>query len=301
MTFQAFKVGYIEFLVRLPPKERAVAIALLVLASGVSGLPGEDDLLDVIDTVLQLGGYPSQSAKTKHDLIRRVVGEAWADVVEHGLSALLPLDFSWRLGFSDLFPGTAIIKPSETDREREFMQLFGPGGGVLVNTKQAMERAFKGDIVGAVNVIAPKAVRDGLKAIEMWQTGEFKDVRGRLRLPATKGQAIVKGLGFQPSEFARAGEKTTRDYEMTALYELQREAIAEKWAEGAAELDAEMVKEAHDERRAWNKAHPDMRIDIDPRGIKQRVKSRRMTEAQRRLQATPRPLRSAITGSPGYR
>ncbi|MGL5632583.1 MAG: PLxRFG domain-containing protein, partial [Azovibrio sp.] len=50
-TFKTFIVNYLEFLVRLPARERAMAIAVLMLFSGLSGAPGIDDLDDVIDTI----------------------------------------------------------------------------------------------------------------------------------------------------------------------------------------------------------------------------------------------------------
>jgi len=52
-TFKQFSIGYVEFLSRLPAREKALALGILFLAAGAEGPPFADDIDDVVDTVAQ--------------------------------------------------------------------------------------------------------------------------------------------------------------------------------------------------------------------------------------------------------
>ena len=53
MTFKQFSISYLEFLSRLPRREKAIALGVLMVAAGLEGLPFADDLDDLIDTIMQ--------------------------------------------------------------------------------------------------------------------------------------------------------------------------------------------------------------------------------------------------------
>ena len=50
-TFKQFSISYVELLARMPWRQRALMIALLVAAAGLEGLPFAEDLEDLIDTI----------------------------------------------------------------------------------------------------------------------------------------------------------------------------------------------------------------------------------------------------------
>jgi hypothetical protein len=52
-TFKQFSIAYIEFLKRLPPQQRLLALAILWLLAGTQGLPFAEDIEDIIDTIAQ--------------------------------------------------------------------------------------------------------------------------------------------------------------------------------------------------------------------------------------------------------
>lgn len=281
-TFKQYSISYMEFLKRLPPKERAIALVILVLAAGLQGIPFADDLDDLIDTLAQHAGYSWNSKAEKEKFAVRILGEAGADFVLHGTSALpgVPLDFAARLGMSNLLPGTGILLKNKTDKAGEVFEVIGPAGGV-------MKDALRGEFL-------PLAVRNVLKAKDMAETGMYRDYAGKKVIETDGLDAAMKGIGFNPARVARESRGARIDMQDSQLHRNVESDIAEKMAQGVFTQDKEAVAEAREMLAEWNRKNPEKPIVITSRQIMQRVKQMAMTRRERLIKSAPKELRAGM-------
>lgn len=281
-TFKTFSIQYVEFLKRLPPKERALALAILVAAAGSQGLPFAEDLQDVIDSIAQGMGYQFSSKRAMNAMVARTLGQGAADFLQHGFSTLpgVPLDVSARLGLGNLLPGTGVLKASETRKEDEVLETFGVVGSFVRD-------ALKGEV-------RPIALRNAAKALDMYQTGMYRDTRGRRVTDVDTVDAVLKGLGLQPAGVAQESRAVGAEFEARTQYNKVRGEIAEQWALGIFEGDAKKVQAARDRLADWNTKNPQSPMRIDMPGVTRRVREMRKTRAERFVQSTNRDLRPAV-------
>lgn len=292
-TFKTFTINYIEFLKKLPMKERAIALGVLMLMAGASGLPGADDADDIIDTIGQSMGY-------------NVNSKAWKDrYINHfllyGLSSILPIDISSRLGVGNLIPGSAIFKRSETDKSRDVMEFIGPMGSLAKNAIEAYDVAASREgvfpkLTAMKDVILPKAISDMVKAYDMASDGVYKDFRGYKVVETTPLDAVAKLVGFQPEKVAEARrpERFFKQYKELAVK--TESEIAELWAKGIYEKDQDKIKEAKSLLTDWNVKNPDTPIRINQSQLMRRVKEMRNTSSGRLLKHAPKELRGFGAG-----
>jgi hypothetical protein len=202
--FKQFSIQYLELIKRLPPKQKLIALGLLVLAAGVNGLPFADDLDDLLDTIGQSLGYDTNSKQAKRALAYKAFGKPFADFVLNGTSALpgMPLDVSQRLGMANLIPGTAMFKQSNTDKADDILEWFGAAGSTARNYAQAISQVQDGRLDRATMSAMPVFVQNIMRGEQMYETGEYRSAMGKKVMDVDKVDAIVKALGFQPQAVA---------------------------------------------------------------------------------------------------
>jgi hypothetical protein len=281
-TFKTFSIQYVEFLKRLPPKERALALAILVVAAGSQGLPFAEDLQDVLDSIAQGMGYQFSTKQAMNAMVARTLGQGAADFLQHGFSTLpgVPLDVSARLGLGNLLPGTGVLKASESRKEDEVLETFGVAGSFVRD-------ALKGEV-------RPIALRNAAKALDMYQTGMYRNSRDYKVADVDAVDAVLKGLGLQPAGVARESRAAQAQYEAQAQYDAVSKRIREDWAKGLFEGDAQRVQDARDRLADWNAKNPEMPIRVNMPGILKRVREMRKPRAQRMEESAPRHLRPGI-------
>jgi hypothetical protein len=301
-TFKQYSIAYVEMLKRLydagPEGKKAAAIALgiLVLASGLNGLPGADDLDDLIETVAAWAGKPVNMRKEKREAVLAAVkamgmGESAADFLLFGSSEYLPVDLQARLGLQNLIPGTSLMNPMRKASASEIMEPLGPIGGVIANAMKSAKSAAAGDARGAVLPMLPKAVADVVKGAEMMATGEAKDQQGRLIAKATPADAVAKMIGFNPADFAersRAMRELRTDQEAV---QYMQDLYNGMMARSMVERKAELRDEATQLLREWNREYPELRIKSDMATIMRRAKAMQATQTERFIKATPKAQR----------
>ena len=294
-TFKTFSINYVEFMSRLPSRERAIALGVLFLLAGMSGMPGGDDLDDVVDTVAQKMGYNWNNAAARHAWLVRVIGVGGADFVERGISSMLPLDVSARLGMGNLIPGTAVLQKSNASPSRDVQEFFGPAGSVVAGFREVFDNAGGGKgVIESGLPLLPKMYRDVWQALDMVQTGQYRDTKGRKVVDVDGVDALLKGIGFQPNAVAEPRRIERMLAQSSGMQRIIRKDISELWARGVAEQDAEKVESARSILREWNEKNPDSRIVMNPTSIAQRVRAMRLTSAERLVKATPKDMRNAL-------
>jgi hypothetical protein len=293
-TFKQFSISYIEFLTRLPRKQQALALAILLVAAGAEGLPFAQDLEDIIDAIGQSLGYGTNSRKTLRHLAGKILGDQFSGLLTSGVSSVTPIDVGQRLGVGHLVPGITLAKRSEPDKTRSLTDLLGPAGSLAQSLGRAAQDAMGGDFAGAGKEAFPLAVQNAVKGVGMWQTGQYQDTRGRNVVPVSGSDALLKGIGFQPQSVAEPQRRVGQVQQDITLAKTVESDIAKRWAEGRAEGDNAKVEAARQALRDWNEKNPDKRIRIDANQIQQRVRELRRERAERVTKSAPREMRAAV-------
>ena len=295
-TFKQFTIAYLEFIVRLPNKQKAIALGILILAAGIQGLPGADDLDDLIDTIGQSMGHNTNSSKWKRKFLIDTFGEDLGNILHTGILSQGAIGASSRLSMGNLFPGTAMFKPSDPDKSRAVAELAGPISGILAAFQKALAKAQQGETGGALQEMSPVAIKNLLKGFEMASTGVYKDTKGGKVNDVDAMDSFVKMLGFQPGHIAQKSRiygDEMQDKGMTAMMESM---IADRWAQGIHEKDQDKVKRARETLAAWNKTNPGSRIVINPNQIRSRIRAMEMSRVRRFIKTVPKEQRRQVAG-----
>lgn len=296
-TFKQYSIAYVEFLQqlarqgKLPKTQVALALGILFLASGLQGLPGADDLDDLIDTAGQWLGYGTNVQQWKRQLLERALGETLGGVAMYGLSTRMGLDLQARLGMGNLIPGTGALVPSNPSKARDAAEWAGPAGALASSATAALERLFMGDPRGAALQFTPTAVRNMLKGADMLVTGEARDDRGRRVMDANPAEALVKLAGFNPQRQATESRRMQEIRQDENIVNARSSEIRETWARGIADGDKARVREAQDMLRRWNADNPDMRIRVRPADVYRRARDMRRSRQERFIRSVPAALR----------
>jgi hypothetical protein len=305
MTFKTFSTNYIEFLIELPTRERTIALAVLITMAGLSGLPGADDIDDILDTLGQSLGYNTNSKEWKNEVITNMIsyivndrstGKSIANYIMNGVSAGLPMDISSRLSVGNLIPGSAVFKRSEIDKSYDVMEFIGPVGSLASRVKNAAmavgsRGSIEGKIYAAGKAILPKALQDISQAIDMEQTGKYRNFKGANVVDVSTGDALVKALGFQPTKVSEPRKAERLFNQNVQMAKVTEDDIAALWAIGIVEKNKDKIREAKQMLVDWNKRNPDTPILIKTRQLVRRVRELKRTSAERLLKATPKELR----------
>jgi len=310
-TFKQYSVAYVEMLHRLATAgkpgsaERAAgrkaaltALAVLWLVSGLGGLPGADDLDDVISGLLQTMGYNVQGKLALKEFMSKFIGNAGAEFMMSGVTGIpgAPLDVSGRLGLGNLIPGTGYFQKKK-DHTQDLKEFGGAAGDFIGRAFDAAAKAMQLDFMGkdgAVATASPKAAQNMIQAADMLKTDSYRDSKGRKVIDTTPVDAAVKFAGFQPQAVKRVQDAGREQTRMIELSKLKESDIADKWAKARFEGDDAGVESARAELRAWNEKNPETPIRIDMTQIARRLRDMRMNKEQRIEKAAPKELRRRV-------
>ena len=301
-TFKTYSINYVEMLHRMwtqGGKEGKqgvmLAMGVLFLLSGAGGLPGSDDLDDLLDGVMQRFGYNFSTKMEREAFFASLFGESGAKFMEHGLSAVpgMPIDVSGRMGMGNLIPSTGLLVRKD-DHTRDVAELAGPTGDFLKRSFESAGQLAEGNLGASMLAIAPRAVANAWKGVEMAETGEYRDTRGRKVLETTGLEAASKFIGFQPASVAKVQQSSGKAIELLSNYRLVSAGIADRWAKGIYDQDPGEVLLAQKELTDWNAKNPDMPIRINRNALRSRVRNLSMDRRERLAKTTPRAVRSQI-------
>ncbi len=205
-----------------------------------------------------------------------------------GLSAIpgVPLDVAGRMSLGNLIPATGVFLKSKPDKAQEIARALGPIGGLA----QSATKALKGDALG----LAPVAIQNLGKAIEMHRTGMYKDAKGERVMDTGGLDAAMKGIGFQPAKIARESRQVGIEVQQRELARATQSEITRAWAQGIFEADPDRVADAQRQLRNWNRDNPESRITVDRPAIVGEVRNIAMSRVQRFIKASPKAMRPSV-------
>jgi hypothetical protein len=294
MTFKSFTIQTLElWLGRLPMKQKILMGALLIAASGLTGIPGEEDLEDLWDTIARMffgKAYPSRQAL--EDAVYWALGESIGNMVMRGVLADMPGDIGSRLGFGDIIPGTGLAMPGQVGGARELAEVVGPISGIAQDVGTAAALAGERDFSRAAYALMPRAIKNAIDGAQAMMTGEAVDKRGRAITDVSPIEGMLKATGINPTRVARLQETKWRLMRRDAYRTQMESAMANRLARALADRDREAAAEARQEIRDWNRRNPSDKIVITRGQIRQRMKTLRLLGNERFLRSMSPELRA---------
>ena len=303
-TFKSYSINYVELLARMansgPEGRKAalLALAVLFMMSGAEGLPFAEDLDDVVDGAMQRLGYNFSSKQAKAEFFTGLLGRPGAEFVQRGVSGIagVPIDVSGRLGMGNLVPGTGMLT-KKPDHSRDLLELAGPAGDLAKRTVEAAGKLVDGNIMGrtgAVATMSPTAARNVLQAMDMANTGMYRDALGKKVIDVDGYDALVKAIGFQPNDVAKVQDATRQVQNMVGQNKMRESEIASMWAQGIFEADQAKVQQARDALKRWNENNPAAPIKIQMPQVVKRVKAMREDKETRIAKTAPKEIRATV-------
>ena len=185
---------------------------------------------------------------------------------------------------------------------------FMPFGGERTNPSWEIVKALPKNIAGhrvetlrvptefgkAIEISSPTAVRNVIKAIDMANTGMYRDEKGRKVINTDGYDAIAKGLGFTPSSVDNVQDASRIQQQLIALNKLRTSEISALMADGRFEKDQSKIDKAKQQLSTWNSDNKDSPIVINGQSVSKRVQEMNKTKAQRITAAAPKSIRASV-------
>lgn len=301
-TFKQYGISYLELLARMAKsgpegrKAALLAIAVLFLMSGADGLPFMEDAEDVLDAFMQrIMGRNWSTKQKRNELLAEVLGKDVGAFLQNGVSGLpgVPIDVSGRMGMGNLIPGTGLLR-KDSEPGRDTKELLGPIADLTERSFRAAGMALQGDVGRAALEVSPVAARNVAKGADMLETGMYRDAKGRKVIDTDTTEAIAKMAGFQPATVARVQEATATVQRAISLNKTVEAEIADQWAQGLYEKDADKVAEARERLAQWNEDNPATPIRITFQQVRRRLQTMNQDKATRMEKTAPKEIRNAV-------
>lgn len=210
--YKQFVIVTVQLMRSLPPRGQLYMLALLLLTSGVKGLPFADDLMDLLDTLMQMFGFKQASVeKALNEWVDAVAPGMTPTVMRGVLDQFTGATISTRLGMGDLVPLTGAFKAG-ADPAREIADFAGPvfGGmsglfGMGADTAKYLAEAvgIRPDVTSISGILrespiaAARALTDGLLYLD---SGMITNSRGQVVSREAPYHVIMaRLLGFYPA------------------------------------------------------------------------------------------------------
>jgi len=302
MTFKSYSVNYLELLHRMATqngpegkKAAALMLAMLMLMAGAGGLPFEEDLEDVADSLAQWMGYNFSTKKAKQEFLEGMFGPAMAQFIDKGISGLpgSPIDVSGRMAMNDLIPGTGFLI-SKRDHTGDAQELLGPTGDLTKRAFNGGKAILAGDFYQGAKTLAPKAIYNMDKGADMASSGNYNDDKGFKVIEATPFESAMKAMGFQPASVAQVQEANYLNQRAKDFYSRNTQDINARWAKGIYEKDPDQIADARAMVQRWNENNPEQRIKANMPAILKRVKEMRKSKEQRVADTAPKAMRAQM-------
>ena len=300
--YKTFPTTSIQSLSRLSRTGQAQMLGMLLLLSGVRGLPFAEDIEDIVDTVAAQLGLPMASVRLElAKLVDSVLPGASKAVINGALNQITEGDVGVRTSLGDFIPGTSVLLPG-ANVSREVGSIAGPAANMILGVGKSA-----GDVLGAARNPSVTSINDVVRAFPVTMlrafgdayayqdSGAIVDRQGYVVSPdVTARTTISRMLGFYPRA-ASAQYDAIRIAQRVSNY--QREVSASfRTAAVKATLqnDRARLRAVYATVAEWNKANANtgLRIDDFRSKVRRAVREARRPGIERYLRTTPLSARA---------
>lgn len=210
--YKQFVIVSVQLMKGMDYKGKLYFLGLLMLMSGIKGIPFADDLMDLVDTLAQKFGIRMGSVEKELAKFVDSVAPGWSITVMRGmLDQFTGATISTRLGFGDLVPLSGVFKAG-ADPWREAENFLGPvwsgASGAVATVGQLAKYGaevigLKDDTTSFVDIVrdspvaALRGVADGMTYLS---DGRITNARGSV-ISNDVGfhVGLMRMLGFYPA------------------------------------------------------------------------------------------------------
>lgn len=299
LQFKGFMLNTLELYHRIGTlhgaegkQAEAMMLLLLLLASGMYGLPGADDIADLIEFLMKRwkGIDYDTKARARQAIAELTGSPKIAEAMLHGAPRLAGgPDLASRLSMGNVVPNT-------------MKDVAGvPLSLTVGKAVQAAEYAGRGQGMLAAAELMPNFIKNPMTAYVWGREGIRAQGTGKVAIPAEKvsaGQQAMKAIGFTPAKVAETREMQysinrlehaadeRRKSFYTRMAKAQGEVYRAQQAGDAAKLATarEAVEKVMREVMEWNaEASMENQVYFDAKTLRERVRGEIMgPDAQRR-------------------
>lgn len=217
--YKQFVVLTVGTMRNLSPSGRTAMIGMILLMSGLKGVPFADDLLDLADFLMQTFGIKKKSAEGEVMRFLNAIAPGLTPYIMRGLiDSITGATVSSRTGFGDIIPLSGAFNYG-ADPAREIKNFAGPIiGGVMSLASNATDIVSYGaEAVGlkpdttSIKDIMRKSPLAGIRALSdtltYYQDGKVTTSDGKV-VSKTVGPSVLVArlLGFMPAETTKVND-----------------------------------------------------------------------------------------------
>jgi hypothetical protein len=301
--YKQYPIMMVQLLKNMNYEGRIIMLGSLLLLSGVRGIPGSDDILDIVDGLAQRLGLKVGSVEKEFArLTRNVFGDELAaeinPIVMRGLlDHFTGLSFSNRLGLGDIIPGTGLLKPSATKQEilREVVNIAGAPTSFLVgafeytfNTLPAVAAGRK-DALALLTDSPARAIKNVGDAFKFYDTGAILDSKGYVVAQnATTWEILGKALGWYPARAQAQMDWLMADSQEQAYMSMIKTEATRQAVAARLSGNAEAEKDVKEYIKSWNESTQGTRLEIRnfDKGLNQAFREAKKPLALRSLKSS---------------
>lgn len=210
--YKQFVIISTQLMKGLPPAGRVAFLGILLMMSGLKGLPFADDLMDLVDTLAQKFGIKMGSVESElYRFFDEMIPGSAPYFMRGGLDRLTGATISTRLGMGDMIPLSGVFRAG-ADPWREAEQFLGPvasglfgifGMGSSIAKYGAEAVGLKADVTSITDILrdSPVAMARALgDTLAYADNGAITNAQGKMvSKDVTMMTYITRMLGFYPA------------------------------------------------------------------------------------------------------
>ena len=301
--YKQYPIMMVQLLKNMNYEGRIIMLGSLLLLSGVRGIPGSDDILDIVDGLAQRLGLKVGSVEKEFArLTRNVFGDELAaeinPIIMRGLlDHFTGLSFSNRLGLGDIIPGTGLLKPSATKQEiiREIVNIAGAPTSFLAGTFEYTFNTLPSVAAGRKSLSAlltdspATAIKNLGTAFKFYDTGAILDTKGYVVAQnATTWEILGKALGWYPARAQAQMDWLMADSQEQAYMSMIKTEATRQAVAARLSGDVEGEKDVKEYIKNWNETTKGTRLEIRnfDKGLNQAFREAKKPLALRSLKSS---------------
>jgi len=264
-VYKQFVIVTVQLLRNLPPKGQMLMLGMLLLASGLRGLPFAEDIFDIVDTIAQTLGLKMGSIEKEiAEFIDSVAPGMTPYAMRGVLDRMTGGTMSTRLGMGDLVPLTGAAKAG-ADPAREAANFAGPvfagisglagmaGGFAKYGAEVVGLRDDVTSISGIMRnspIAAFRAMADGLAFLD---SGMITNNRGQVVAREAPYHVILaRMLGFYPAIATEQNDIVRMSKDVTSYTKAIKADYVAAYVKAKLAGDTERMQDVLSDVQQWN-------------------------------------------------
>lgn len=275
--YKQYPILMVQLLKNMNYEGRIIMLGSLILLSGVRGIPGSDDLLDIVDGIaqrlgLKTGSIEKEFARILRSTLGQELGDEMTPILMRGvLDHFTGWSFSNRLGLGDIVPGTGLLKPSATKQEilREVVNIAGAPTSFLTGAFEYAFNTVPGVATGRKSMTSllsdspVRAIANLGDSFKYHNTGAITDKKGYVvSQNVTAWEILGKSLGWHPSRAQAQMDWLMADSQEQAYMQMIKTEAVRRVVSARLSGDREVEADVKDYIREWNESTKGTRLEI---------------------------------------